>query len=339
MRSYKNNLVEYLEELGYSDLNYDWAKYLNNRFNDLENFQLIVGVPPILGKNNLKYFADLIPSKTLIQNYQLFSQNKFSKVYEKKIKELLENELNSLKILTKNRLLNWSPNEVNSNSFKDFVLKSLIGFDESNEAVSNFLKFSHKNIQVIDDYFNPNNYFLDRPNYSIKELDLIARLPINFVTEKDIPNDNCNWTKNVIDKNHDFFHSNTEDLVDVNALAKICGVKVKGSISGIKMYSIEVGKWFNKNAVLNEEFVPKQFKYSRFITAEEFDISIEINNEFNDHQIEHLRRTRFSVFPFHLNENHIHNKWIEKTESGSLKITIKSNEAQQTLIAASLNTI
>lgn len=373
MRSYKDCLIEYVEERGFSELNVAWFRYLNQVL-ALGNkpFQILESFPPIDDALSLSFYADIIPANCLV--YQIHESNpeKRSEVYKNLIRELLINELRKLQLRSDEQqanlrmiedMLKYPQSKQFSNyskAFKRYLLDS--GFDK--KFVRDFfmeIETDESNcFKAIENFYDLNNYYLNIPKYGIQSTTtLVGTLAVNFNSHCLYNSIENEWTEQAVIPNSSFILGEKPSLFfNINSKAKVSPVKVSGELHGIEKTEIQVGDWFNQKMIdqlfknHNKSFdsrlefafqqqvkssLEKSFK--SFYSLQEYDLTIEVQNHFTDEDIELLRNNSFSLFPFHLSTQHDCYKWIDRNDAGELRIRIKSKMPQQNFFGAELEII
>lgn len=370
MRSYKDCLIEYLEEQGFSELNLAWYDYLQSSLQANEtNFQLMESLPAIDQATEYNFYADIIPDELLVSKFQLFSVEKISEVYKSLVSNLIEVQYKNVQSNLGGSKLDWEtcqnvlryPHKRTRIGFTETLKKCLKSSNIDEVVVENYIDAVKNNkyinfLDVIERFFDVENYHLNLPRYTVSDSTVPKhKVEINFDSQVHFLSNNQKWTEQVNHVSSNFFQGNSTDLEKLNSIAKRSGVSVYGTLDGVSKINLNAGEWLKEELIKNffsedrsraienisienkgkfEEKLKK--RYASFYTLECFDLYLEINNLFTEEQLETLRNTEFTVFPFHISRQHEHFKWLERTENGNLKIHIKSKKPQPTIIGADL---
>ena len=373
MRSYKDCLIEYLEERSSTELNLMWYNYFKSSIatTSKTNFQLIGNLPPVEQEVDFSFYADVLPNPSLISKFQLFSVDKVSQVYKNLINKLIDGEYlqakNSFELSEADRIMHRDAVKYSEQDMDRTYAEALISNIEElavsapvvqQRKVATSIQERMEQLDVIGDFFEEEHYHLDIPKYKFKpipvtgdyiSLDFDSRL-INTKTTQD------NWTSKVSDASNSFFYSEreSETMDELNSKASTSGVKIEGELMGYEKMEVTPDSWWNESLIqqvfeednkLNALFDYRakaqvlenlSRKVSAFHTVKEFDVSLTLFNQFNEEELETLKSVSFSVFPFHFSKKLAHYKWVELDEKGNLIVRIKSKAPQTSIIGADL---
>lgn len=367
MRSYKDCLVEYLEVQSFKKLNLHWGSFfLTDLVENADTFHIINGIPPVENVSTLSLYGDVVPSEYQISHFDLFGFDKRSANYKTLIVAL--KELISIKLkdqfgdkLTKESCFSLITNFPSSNnyfSFSNYLRKVLSKCGIEAQEINTFIYEGDSQIsriiQFIEDFFNAKNYDLNKPLYKFNQsTTVVGSYTFDFNHHCNTNCDDHVLLDKVIYPSSPFFKGNDEGLDALNSKSMISPIRVTGTLHDLQRRNVKCGDWFNQSLIdelyscestLFENLLPSDIKekiqaklesaYRSFYTASEFDITIEINNSFDSSEVELLKNIDFSMFPFYLNSQHEHYKWIDLNENGFLRIRIKSKKPQVTIVAA-----
>ncbi len=370
MRSYKDCLIEYLEEQGFSELNLAWYDYVQSSLQANEsNFQLMESLPAVDQISEYNFYADIIPDDLLVNKFQLFSVEKISEVYKSLISSFIEVEYKNIQFNLEEEKLDWEicqgllryPQKRTTIGFTETLKKCLKKSNVNEETVEAYIQNVKRNapidlFEVIERFFDVRNYHLNLPRYTIAPSKEPKRnIEINFNSQIHFLSKNQKWTDSINHVSSNFFQGNSEELEELNSIAKRSGVKVYGNLEGVSKIGVHTGEWLEEN-VIRSLFSEKRLqlvedipleqrgkyeeklnkRYASFYTLDSFDLIMEINNVFSNEQLEILKGLEFTVFPFHISRQHEHFKWINLMKNGNLRIQIKSKKPQPTIIGAEL---
>ena len=188
MRSYKDCLIEYLEEIGYSDLNKNWYSYFTSSLNGLKSnsFQLLEELTPIESNLDYNFYGDVLPSSFLVSRLEGFSPEKRSTNYKSLIKKIIEGEYANLKNELSKEQFNWKicrsvlhyPREKKYVSYSKSLARCLESSKVPKEFIESYLTKEEKSdlnfFSIIEDFFDADHYHLNLPNYEPKLSSVIA---------------------------------------------------------------------------------------------------------------------------------------------------------------------
>ncbi|MBL4709067.1 MAG: hypothetical protein JKY48_11590 [Flavobacteriales bacterium] len=373
MRSYKDCLIEYVEERGFSELSFSWFHYVKDTLNvSSQSFQVLESIPPVEDSSDISYYADIIPADCLVCHYQESNPRMRSNVYKILIRELVIAELKRFQLKNNDQQSNLKLSEdilrysqskefsSYSKAFKRGLLES--GFDKKN-IKDYFLKLDaveSNYFKAIEKFHDIDNFNLNIPKYGVRSTTTIVRtLAIDFDSHCLYQGAENEWAEQVVIPNSPFISGDDSSLFfSINSKAKMSPVKVSGELHGIEKTEIQTGNWFDEKMLnqllgndnkcfdshlklLFQQQVKKllQKRFSSFYSFQEFDLTIEVHNDFTDEEIGFLRSNSFGLFPFHLSTQHECYKWIDRNDEGDLRIRIKSKIPQQTFFCADIEMI
>jgi len=359
MRSYKDNLLEYLEEQQFAALTKGWCTYLNHTLSPTTtNFQLLLSYPPIQCETDLEEFHNQISSPNLADVYYFISSNKINETSTKLINriECVEDRLLS-KYGIKN-VKNWldfkSKQKMQSNAFNYLEsLQEWIKGEEDEELVLEVSENSKLRIDFINNYYNK-RYHEKSVDSKVKEEVAVQEVKIDFTSQsKEAASTNL-WTEQIIEEGFPFFVSK-EDLTELNQRAKVAVIDIKGEVKGFRKLHVEPQNTsdlelfkailFDHKADIRDAFEHEELNdlkgslnhtMQAFYSISEFDFTLEIDNDFTPSDVELLRNVSFNCFPFYFSNKVKHFKWIELSEEGKLKIRIKSKKPQTIIVGAEI---
>jgi hypothetical protein len=365
MRSYKDSLIEYLENCGFSSLSYNWYQYFSQFFEKNErHLQLLQSYPFIQRKKDLNCLIERLKSKSLIDCYDP-RLDELEKRYARLIK-IIEGDLDrELLCHGKQFVDGWQlfkKSHLIAGSFDYEVL--LHDWHQENELPlpDFFAAINRKNsnlnekIELINHFYNsalkhylPESVVPEEENDSFDPI-YGRKIKINFNSDSDAVKETGDkrWYCSIHNGPVQFFQSG-KDLNELNSRAKLSSVEIYGVINGFRRVEItpqpsigvdSMGKILLERGSLYEQFFPVDklqyieqkslYTTKSFYYINEFDLTIEIKGDYTEEDAALLRQTEFSCFPFYFQESIQRFKWIELSNENSLRIRIK-NKNKRTL--------
>lgn len=361
MRSYKDSLLEYLEEQQFATLTKEWCGYLTQSFSlNPTNFQVLLSYPPIESQAALEECYNQISSPNLADVYYFISSNRIDETSTKlihRIESVEDRLLCKYGIKDIKGWIEFKHQQKKENKAFNYLecLQNWLENQDSETVQLNLSKESKSRIDYINKYYS--NLYNGSPSMvktQEENVNLPATITVDFTSEANEGSATPFWTDQVIEEGFPFFLSD-EDLSDINQSARLSSIRISGEIKGFQKLEVEPQNTSDielfkavlidykselRGAFEHDELNDLKDLLSHtmeaFYSMSEFDLTLEIDNHFSEEDVELLRQVNFSCFPFFFSSKVEHYKWIELTEDNKLKIRIQSKMPQNIIVGAQI---